>query len=105
MLISDPGPTARGLGALIHVATLWLALHITASVLAHGVPFAASIQIFSVIGLVIWVFHSVGDWFCSFEGGWWPFRRLLAMAMIATLVGGIAVSAAAAFFPDFFSRP
>tara|TARA_R110002049_G_scaffold70526_1_gene182217 strand:+ start:349 stop:678 length:330 start_codon:yes stop_codon:yes gene_type:complete len=43
---------------------------------------------FLLLGLAAWSLTSLGEWFWSFEGGWWPLQRLLRVIQITTIAGG-----------------
>lgn len=96
---------ARFIGLVICLFSTWISAWGTLVILA-GVSNAGlrdvppqppdweAIVAFALLGLAAWSITSLGEWFWSFEEGWFRLQRALRLIQFTLILGGIACAIA-----------
>ena len=99
MLYNRTASLARLIGLGICLLSTWTSVWGTVVILAgvsgmHDVPPHPpgweALIVFPLLGVVVWSITSLGEWFWSFEEGWFRLQRFLRFIQATLILGGLA---------------
>lgn len=89
MLIKHPGVLARIIGVGICLWTTLVVGYLSVVILCNSLhtSWSFSASAFAIVGLIAWSSTSFGEWWWSFEEGWFGLQRSFRLIQ-ASLIGG-----------------